>query len=344
MKKVLDNVHLLIDNNLGQDYVFDGCMAYLMECLGESKDYDYWFFSGVSGDSYTQIYQQALDTWTLDFSHACFDDDLIRRVFQAIGYGYCFVTGSELKMNLEKYRRQVVDSIDRGVPVIAKGFDFPTWEGKIGKTYKSIDIGCIVGYVNAGETFLYISQDSVTPSPHMATDPILPRPFMLDPSYCLVFTGQKKQAPSLASVYKDAIWNIPRLNTMPERDGIFFGTQAFEHWATDLENGRFDPLAEDQLDFWPHYGGYLVILYTNLYGQHFTQRALELCPELTFLPEVRSIFLEMTKTCDFTAAGGGFDMEPRKLKDHQYMEPICKLIRKCASYNQRIVETIERAE
>jgi hypothetical protein len=60
----------------------------------------------------------------LDFPHACFDDDLFRRVFRAVGYDYFFVTGSALKGNIEKYRRQVVDSIDHGVPVIAKGFDF----------------------------------------------------------------------------------------------------------------------------------------------------------------------------------------------------------------------------
>jgi hypothetical protein len=339
MKKVLDNVHLLIDNNLGQDYVFDGCMAYLMECLGESNHYDYWFFSGVSGDIYTQVYQQGLDTRIFDFSHACFHDDLLRRVFRAVGYDYSFVTGSELEGNLEKYRRQVVDSIDQGVPVIAKGFDFSMG----GKTYRNIDIGCIVGYVNAGETLLSISQDSVIPSPHMANDPIIPRPFVLDPSYCLVFAGKKNQAPPLANVYTEAIRNIPRHNTMPERDGIFFGTKAFEQWATDLENGKFGSISEDKLDFWPHYGEYLVILYTNIFGQHFTQRAIDICPELTVLSEVLSIIKEMSKVCDFTAAGGGFDMEPRKLKDHKHMEPICKLIRKCASYNQRIVDTIERA-
>jgi hypothetical protein len=339
MKKVLDNVHILIDNNLGQDYVFDGCMAYLMECLGESDRYDYWFFSGVSGDSYTQIYQQDLNKWIMDFSHACFGDDLLERVFRAVGYGYTLVTGSDLKEDLENYKRQVVDSIDQGIPVIAKGFDFAIG----GKTYPNLDIGCIVGYEDAGATLLSVSQDSVTPSPHMASDPLNLRSFVLDPSYCLVFAGQKNQAPSLASVYTEAIRNIPRLNALPERDGIFFGTKAFEQWGIDLESGKFDPVSEDQLDFWPHYGSYLVILYTNMYGQHFTQRAMELCPEITVLPEVLSIIKEMTEVCDFTAAGGGFDMEPRKLKDRKHMEPICKLIRKRASYNQRIVETIERA-
>jgi hypothetical protein len=83
MKKVLGNVHLLIDNNLGQDYAFDGCMAYLMECLGESEAYDYWFFAGVSGDSFTQIYGRDLDKWILDLSHACFDEELMRSACQA---------------------------------------------------------------------------------------------------------------------------------------------------------------------------------------------------------------------------------------------------------------------
>ena len=44
MKKVLENARLLCDGMLGQNYWFNGCMDYLMECLGESPDYDYWFF------------------------------------------------------------------------------------------------------------------------------------------------------------------------------------------------------------------------------------------------------------------------------------------------------------
>lgn len=52
---LLSAIHYLIDKNQGQHYVFNGCMAYLMESLGESKDYDYCFFSGVSGDCYTQV-------------------------------------------------------------------------------------------------------------------------------------------------------------------------------------------------------------------------------------------------------------------------------------------------
>ncbi len=85
MNRVLSNYHILIDNNLGQDYAFDGCMAYLMECLGDSQAYDYWFFAGVSGDSYTQVYEWDLNRWILDLSHVCFGEELMRRVFGAVG-------------------------------------------------------------------------------------------------------------------------------------------------------------------------------------------------------------------------------------------------------------------
>lgn len=250
------------------------------------------------------------------------------------------MSGNELKYNLGKRRMQVVDSIDRGVPVIAKGFDFTM----SGKTYRNMDIGCIIGYENAGEAFFYLSQDSVTPSPHMAHDSITPRPFVLDSSYCLVFAGEKKEAPPLASVYREAIMNIPRLNAMPERDGVSFGTRAYEDWAADLENGKFDDMPVDELDFWPHYGGYLVILATNVFGQHFTQRAMEACSDLTALSEIPPIIREMSEVCDFSTVGGGFDMEPQRLQDRKHMEPICKLIRKCAAYNERIIDTIEHAE
>jgi hypothetical protein len=337
-KRVLGNAHILIDNNLGQDYAFDGCMAYLMECLGEGTAYDYWFFAGVSGDSYTQVYSRDLDTWVLDLSHACYDNELMGRVFGAVGYGHSLVDGDELKADPDGYRKQVVDSIDHGVPVIAKGFDFTM----NGKTHRNMDIGCVIGYENDGETFLYLSQDSVIPSPHMAQDPLTPRPFTLDSSYGLVFAGGKKQAPPLADVYREAIMNVPRLDAMPERDGVAFGTKAFERWASDLEEGKLDALPTGTLDFWQHYGGYLAVLYTNMYGQHFTRRAIEACPDWTALSEIPPIVKEMSMVCAFPPVGGGFDMEPRRLKDRKYMEPICKVIRRCADYTKKVIETIQR--
>lgn len=35
-------IHRLVTDENGENYWFNGCAKYVMECLGE-KDYDYWF-------------------------------------------------------------------------------------------------------------------------------------------------------------------------------------------------------------------------------------------------------------------------------------------------------------
>lgn len=39
-----DRIRPLIGMEQGQNDWLNGCMAFLMECMGESAEYDYWFF------------------------------------------------------------------------------------------------------------------------------------------------------------------------------------------------------------------------------------------------------------------------------------------------------------
>jgi hypothetical protein len=166
----------------------------------------------------------------------------------------------------------------------------------------------------------------------------------LDSTYALVLVGEKTHCPSLDSVYREAIRNVPRLNRMPDRGSVSFGTRAFEQWASDLESGKLGSLAAEDLGFWQHYGGYLVTLYTNMYGQHFTQRAIEACPDHPGLSRVPALIEEMIQVCDFAAVGGNFDVDPQKLRDRRHMAPICAVIRKCAEYNEKIIAAMEASE
>ena len=58
MKTLLKNCRPLCDALCGEMYSFDGCMAYLMECLGEPDAFDYLFFAGVTGDVFTPLYSR----------------------------------------------------------------------------------------------------------------------------------------------------------------------------------------------------------------------------------------------------------------------------------------------
>jgi AraC-like DNA-binding protein len=318
-----EHFHPLMDKYQGQNFAFNGCMALLMKCLGESKDYDYWFFSGVSGDCFTQVYGQDLSKWYQCLSHACFDEHLIKRVFDACGYDYTFVSSESFSANREKYLQKVVSHIDRDLPVIVKGFSF-LYDDKL---YPVEEISCIVGYENGGQVLLYLPDTSTTPIP-----------FPLDIPYTLVFSEEKKKAPTLPEVYRQAIANIPLLNLASPRDGVSFGAHAFLDWADALENGKFDDIPVEDLDLWPHYSAYLCIIASNISCPHFLNRAKELCPDIKELPAINAVMEKMRAHMDeFRGLEGGFGMEEYKLKDRELMRPVREMIRKYAGFYNELL-------
>lgn len=53
---IIPIIHRLVTSEHGENYWFNGCAKYVLECLGE-KDYDYSFFAGLTGDNFTQHYK-----------------------------------------------------------------------------------------------------------------------------------------------------------------------------------------------------------------------------------------------------------------------------------------------
>ena len=318
-----EHFHPLLDKYQGQNYAFNACMALLMDYLGESKDYDYWFFSDVSGDSFTQVYGQDLTKWYQCLSQVCFDEHLIKRIFDACGYDYTYVSPESFSANKEKYLQKVVNHIDRNLPVIVKGFSIPF----NGKLYPVEEISCIVGYENGGQVPLFLTDTSATPVP-----------FQLDIPYTLVFSEEKKKAPTLPEVYRQVISNISLFNLSPPRDGISFGVHAFLDWADAFENGKFDEIPDEELDNWPHYGAYLCIITTNVFHPHYFSKAKELCPDIKELLAISAVIDKMRLYIDkFMSLEGGFGIEEWKFKDRTLMKPICEMIRKYAGFYNELL-------
>ena len=78
-------IHRLVTDENGENYWFNGCAKYVMECLGE-KDYDYWFFAGITGDLFTQHFARniskydAVSTYRRKENSAEFIEELFMRV------------------------------------------------------------------------------------------------------------------------------------------------------------------------------------------------------------------------------------------------------------------------
>jgi len=106
--------------------------------------------------------------------------------------------------------------------------------------------------------------------------------------------GQKTEQKELKQIYYDAISNLPHLLTT-KTDDYYFGAEVFRAWAADIENGKFDELNPEEINWWFMYHVYVCNLATNDSCCHeFLKRAQELNPD--------------DNGKDLEALGGGFNV------------------------------------
>lgn len=329
-KKVLENIHNLITWAKGQNYLFNGCMAYLMECLHENKEYDYYFFSGVTGDSFTQVYRTDYRRYTGCLSADAFDYELAKKAFDACGYNFTYVDSEQIKQDKEKYWKKIIECINNGLPVITDG----------GKESFSI----ICGYDSDSNSVFILDGDN--PSPYQESD-------IFSKSNCLLFVGEKKQTPSLAEVYRQTVMNIPAFITRPSANGLSFGKQAFEDWADSFLDGRYANIDMSVKDLaWKIHGTYLCMAGTNGASRGFLRKAQELNPDMTFIDIIEPIYAKQGTVFEELAYGdgkggidyqsggmeSGFNISPEKFKNIEIMHPISEKICESAKYCDDILE------
>ena len=199
-------IHPLQYPNQGQNYVFNGCMNFLMECMKENKEYDYWFFSALSGDCFVQVFNVNKQKWSTCFSQSKFDYQLIKRVFDPIGYDFIYIEPEEWKKNKASIKEKIIQYIDKGVPIIAKGFQSIVK----GIQLPTNEVSCIVSYDTDRQHFYRMTEETTDLITFSLDDPL---------PYIFVFPGKKiKESESIASIYRSALINAPKLMHTPPCD------------------------------------------------------------------------------------------------------------------------------
>jgi AraC-like DNA-binding protein len=314
-------VRQLISNMQGQNYWFNGCMDFLMECLGEDQEYNYWFLSGITGDSFMQMYSKRPQNMVLCYSHNM-TDPAIKKAFDACGYRYDYYKGINSKAEREIHDQRIKKYIDKSIPVIAR----------VNDTFHSFAIVC--GYDENG--LYYILGEEKAPKQHIYDE--------------LIFITDKKARPSLADAYKKAVMDIPSLITMPETNDYSFGKKAFIDWAESFQSGRFDNISdEDKIWFthadpaftcWNMHGTYLCILGTNGCAEGFLHKALELNPSMAFINELIPLYKNQNGKGFLELIGmeGGFNLSPATIKSKERMNPISNKILEIAACSDNILD------
>jgi hypothetical protein len=331
---IIPVIHRLVDDYNGENYWFNGCANYVMECLGE-KDYDYWFFAGLTGDVFTQHYTftqysgDALSSYMMDEKPAQFVED----IFAQCGYAASFVSKKDLRKNTDLYLQTLIAYIDKGIPVITWG----AWGNPL---------GVFVGYEDSGKVLLYIKGNKNQPE-RIALDKALEGRAELDG---WIFVGDKKENRPLAELYREAICAIPQ-HLSVKTDTYCFGAEAFRAWARDIENGKFDGMTIEEFDPWPYYTNYVCVLSTNGCCCHeFLKRARELNPDMGYLVEISALYRRTAEMWggennrndvdSLEALGGGFNVTLDALQDKARRDKIATKIREFADVTDEIVRVL----
>lgn len=342
-RKLIDNIpiHQLQYPDKGQNYVFNGCMKFLMECLGEDEQYDYWFFSAVSGDCYVQVYGTDKNKWQVCFSHSKFDYELIKRVFDAIGYNFSYIDAEEWTKDKEKCKTKIIEYINKGIPVLGKGFYHTPSSG--GEPWPTEEVSVVIGYENDGECFYRLPEEATNLMPFTLDDGL---------PYVFVFIERKKEAfPTIAESYKKALMDAPRLirTLSNQSNDVFFGNDAFEQWANMLESDFYhmskkDFEASNSIASWRYYCVYICIIATNIFSKrHTTDRAIQMNPELASIAPLLDKEYRALDDLEnqLKKVGGDFNISYEVLQDAAKCKEIACIMRQFSEVYLRICDIIE---
>ena len=334
---IIPTIHRLVTDEYGENYWFNGCAKYVMECLGE-PDYDYWFFAGITGDVFTQHYPKsgnysgdARSGYLIDKGDIAFAED----IFEKCGYASSFVTGKELKKNKEMYLQTLLGYIDKGIPVII-------WQNS---NPGANIVGVFVGYEEHGQTLLYITGNKAEPQ-RISLEKALRFDGDGDNSGW-IFVGEKKEQKDLAQIYRDAVARLPKTLTT-QTDDHYFGAEAFGKWADNIENGYFDGMKPEEFDGWGMYNNFVCVLATNGSCCHgFLDKARELNPDMVFLEELSRLYKRIgamwnnDNGTDLEALGGGFNITLEALQDKERRGKIAAKIRELADCTDEAVRVLK---
>lgn len=312
----LSNLRQIVHSEYGQNYWFNGCAAYVMECLSE-KDYDYWFFAGLTGDNFTQIYSKNYfrGNSILDYrlsekgSHL-----LVEEIFQKCGYASTFVPLKQILSNREMYVQMLMAYIDKGLPVILNDYG--------NNPHNRFSWGVLVGYADYGKTLLYMGGNGTEPDT-ISMEDLLPKGYSEQDEHChgWLFIGEKQESKALAEIYRERILTLPQMLGY-ENSNYCLGAKAFRTWADSIENGFFEQVKPEEFDNWGMYTVYVCCLATNSGGcKGFLEKALKLNPDMTFISDVIEGYAKTGRYwnnnngTDLEALGGGFNVTLEALQD-----------------------------
>ncbi len=222
------------------DLTLVGALMSLLEFMGEEVSKDY--VMGVSGGAFKLLWHPQWCPSSGDL--ATLGEEPIRRAFQAIGRDYEIVMRAEGGAQDAELRQRLMESINRGRPVLAFGVVGPETcvvagyeeEGTVALGHSYFHDGS-QGYFRKGNWWEEAGpSDEVGEFAHGCGG--------------IVTVGEKVKIPSPSDILRATLDWAVELIRVPERDGYVSGLAAYDEWAAALQRDEDFPAGDlEALDF-----------------------------------------------------------------------------------------------
>ena len=250
-KKVLDVVKVGFYGNTGdnrspEDFPFPACMTSLMQYLGE--DYPI-----VELESHHQKYTQRIANlhfitasgmafgllWSKDYCKSCMDltqvnehNETVKNAFAWAGYEYEIMEKASDGSNREVIRERIVESIDKGLPVLAFGIVGPP------------ECVIISGYDHKGEEITGWSHFQQWEPCEKESNGMFRRAGWYDSLWKIVFIG-KKIGRSIN--LKDVLTLGLSIMEKTDSEGYVAGLAVYDEWIRYVLSNELDTIDDETL-------------------------------------------------------------------------------------------------
>jgi len=319
---ILSHIRPHIFNWQGENFPFNGCIRYFMECAGREDISNFWLSAHVTGDAYMFVYS----TDGNRLSNSClterividYDKNYFDNIFDIYGYEYTYVDGKQVNENKEMYIEKIMDYIDKGLPVFTYGWWRP-----------------ICGYEDGGKVLLMLHWDNTTPVKVNTEN------YNFE---SLLFIGDKIKDVTFDEIYNNAIEQIPQIYNM-ELPNTYLGHKGLYKWADDVESGAYLS-TNPNIDQWKE--AYIANLATNCFGEKFGMEHVADFPipqdaNWDFIKEMSEIVAAMKKAYDeLEAVGGAFNITLENLQNEDSRKLIAEKIRGIGAVQERVLDVFAK--
>lgn len=232
-KVYIENVQK-ISWDTGEMCEFASALVSTLQCLGDKITYPY--VMGTSGVAF----RFTLNPGEWDFENYGIRNvsadgyEPVRRAIEATGYDYTLYD----KTSRQEDTARIMDSIDRGIPVLAFRVVGPS------------DCCVLTGYDEGGEvvlgwsTFQDIPDDH--PFPHDVTG-YFRKPGWHDYLRGYILIGNKRERRPLQAIYLDALKWAAYLMRTPKSGAKYTGLEGLRVWAEEMTQEKFFPPGDEAL-------------------------------------------------------------------------------------------------